>query len=67
MLDQLMTELGISNADLVSASTRQLTFKNVQKARKGKDVTLNIQTKILEAMNTLKPERLFTLEELFYS
>ena len=35
-LDELMTELGLSNADLVKASTEQLTFKMVQKARGGR-------------------------------
>ncbi len=52
-LDELMTELGLSNADLVKASTEQLTFKMVQKARKGKPLTPNVQNKILAALKVL--------------
>jgi len=54
-LDELMTELGLSNADLVKASTEQLTFKMVQKARKGKPLTPNVQNKILAALKVLLP------------
>ena len=64
-IDALMTKLNISNAELVAASTRQLTFKVVQKARKGKPLTPNLQMKVLEAMNALKPERAFSLKDLF--
>jgi len=48
-----MTELGLSNADLVKASTEQLTFKMVQKARKGKPLTPNVRNKIIAALKTL--------------
>lgn len=54
-LDELMTERGLSNADLVKASTEQLTFKMVQKARKGKPLTPNVQNKILAALKVLVP------------
>ena len=64
-IDALMTKLNISNAELVAASTRQLTFKVVQKARKGKTLTPNLQMKVLEAMNALKPDSAFSLEDLF--
>ena len=64
-IDALMIKLSISNAELVGASTRQLTFKVVQKARRGKLLTPNLQMKILEAMNALKPESAFTLKDLF--
>ena len=53
-LNDLMTERGLSNADLVKASTEQLTFKMVQKARKGKPLTPNVQKKILAALRTLQ-------------
>ena len=53
-LNDLMTERGFSNADLVKASTEQLTFKMVQKARKGKPLTPNMQKKILVALRTLQ-------------
>ena len=64
-LDSLMTRLGLTNADLVKASAEQLTFKMVQKARKGRPLTLNVQKKILAALRTLRPEDNLTLKDLF--
>ncbi len=64
-LDTLMTRLGVTSADLVKASTKQLTFKMVQKGRKGRRLTANAQSKILEAFQTLKPTETFTLKDFF--
>ena len=64
-LDTLMTGLGVKNADLVSASTEQLTHKVIQKGRRGRRLTLNAKSKILRALNTLNPEKQYTLKELF--
>ncbi|MEI6438370.1 MAG: hypothetical protein WCO69_06455 [Candidatus Omnitrophota bacterium] len=64
-LDALLTELALSNADLVGASTKQLSFKAVQKARKGRSLTPHMQKKVLEALRALKPERNFALKDLF--
>lgn len=64
-LNSLMTRLELTNADLVKASTEQLTFKMVQKARKGKPLTLNVQKKILDALRTVRPEETTTLKDLF--
>ncbi len=64
-LDTVMTKLGISNADLVNVSTEQLSFKMVNKARKGRRVTLNIQQKILRAMLQLPSAQAITLQDLF--
>ncbi len=50
-LDSILKARGLSNADLVKASTEQLTFKQVQKARTGRPVTANIQGKITRALN----------------
>ncbi|MEI8011654.1 MAG: hypothetical protein WCI27_04130 [Candidatus Omnitrophota bacterium] len=50
-LDTVLKSRGIGNQDLVRASTRQLTFKQVQKARLGRRVTPNIQGKIVDALN----------------
>jgi len=50
-LDTLLDEMGLNNHELVSFSTDQLTHKQVQKARKGRRVTVNIQRKILTALN----------------
>lgn len=54
-LDAILAELGLENHALVAASTEQLTHKQVQKARKGRYVTINIQRKILKALNAAVP------------
>lgn len=64
-LDALLTRLELSNADLVRFSTQQLTHKMVQKGRKGRRVTPNVQKKILEALRAAKPDQAFELKELF--
>lgn len=51
-----MTQQGLTNADLVKASTQQLTFKMVQKGRKGRPLTPNVQKKILNALLRAKPD-----------
>ncbi len=64
-LDALMTRLGISNADLVRASTDQLSFKVVQKGRKGRRLTSNMQEKILNAFLAVKPGLRLKRRDLF--
>ena len=64
-LDVLMTQLGLTNAQLVHASTAQLSFKMVQKARKGRRLSPNIQTKILTALLTIKPDLNLRPQDLF--
>src|SRR3989338_8101635 len=64
-LDTLMNKLGLSNADLVNASTEQLSFKMVQKGCKGRHLTPNIQEKILTALLTVKPDLKVRRRELF--
>jgi hypothetical protein len=64
-LDRIMNELGLANNDLVKASTEQLTHKMVQKGRKGKKLTPNIQSKIQRALNQVHTEKSFSLNELF--
>lgn len=64
-LEKIMTDLKLSNHDLVAASTEQLSHKVVQKGRKGRRLTLNAQHKILNALNKLKPEAKLTLQKLF--
>ncbi|MEX2580691.1 MAG: hypothetical protein WD342_16660 [Verrucomicrobiales bacterium] len=49
-LDRLLDELRLTNHALVGASSEQLTHKQVQKARKGREVTANIQRKIVAAL-----------------
>jgi hypothetical protein len=57
-LDAIMTEKGIRNHDLVAAvPPGTITHKQVQKARKGRRLTTNMQEKVLEALNAyLAPE-----------
>lgn len=64
-IDALMTRLNLSNADLVKASSQMLTFKMVQKGRKGRRLTLNIQQKILNAIRAAKPDMTFSMPDLF--
>ena len=49
-LNEVMERLGLTNADLVAASTRQLSFKMLQKGRKGRRLTAHAQKKILTAL-----------------
>lgn len=64
-LDGIMTRLGFSNSDLVKISTEQLSYKMVQKGRKGRRLTPNIQHKILNALRALEPEDNFTIKDIF--
>jgi aspartate carbamoyltransferase catalytic subunit len=50
-LDRLMVEWGFSNHDLVEASPEQLNHKQVQKARKGRQLTLHSMQKVTRALN----------------
>lgn len=56
-LDGLLESFGYANSALVEASTDQLTHKQVQKARKGRRVTSNIQKKILNALRALRKDQ----------
>ena len=64
-LDAVMVRLNLSNADLVRVSGEQLSFKMVQKGRKGKPLSLNIQNKILRALKAACPEEPVSLKDLF--
>lgn len=55
--DGILKARGLGNADLVKASTEQLTFKQVQKARTGRRVTAHIQDKIVRALNACGSDR----------
>lgn len=64
-LDDLMLRLNLSNADLVRASSDQLSFKAVVKGRKGRRLTLHTQKKILLALSAVQPDRAWSLGDLF--
>ena len=50
-LDQMMEKWGLGNHDLVEVSTEQLTHKQVQRARKGRRLTLKMMQKVTRALN----------------
>ena len=63
-LDQIMEELELKNHDLVAASTEGLTHKQVQKGRKGRRLTRNIQDKILLALSAAT-DKAYSRTDLF--
>lgn len=50
-LDTLMEKWGLTNHLLVETSTEQLNHKQVQKARKGRQLTLAMMQKVCRAFN----------------
>ena len=46
-----MTRWGLTNHDLVNASEEQLNHKQVQRARKGRQLTLHLMQKVTRALN----------------
>lgn len=50
-LDKMMDSWGLENHDLVEVSTEQLTHKQVQRARKGRRLTLKMMQKVTRAFN----------------
>lgn len=65
-LDAIMTEKEIKNHDLVAAMPPGfITHKQVQKARKGRRLTMNMQDKLVEAMNEWSKPESYTFKDLF--
>lgn len=63
-----MDEMEVGNHALVEISTEHLTHKMVQKARKGRKITRNIQNKVLNAVNAVRKGRgveLMKMTDLF--
>ncbi len=50
-LDGLMDRWKITNHELVETSAEQLNHKQVQKARKGRQLTLHLMQKLMRALN----------------
>lgn len=50
-IDSIMNAWGLDNHDLVNISTEQLTHKQVQKARAGRQLTLKMMQKVARALN----------------
>ena len=63
-LAEIMAQHELKPHDLVAASTQQLTHKMVARACKGRRLTLNVQTKVLNALNAAT-ERQYALGDLF--
>ena len=63
-LDKTMEELGLKNHDLVAASTEGLTHKQVQKGRKGRRLTRNVQDKVVVALSSIA-DKTYARTDLF--
>ncbi len=50
-VDAIMLRWGLENHDLVDVSLEQLTHKQVQKARAGRQLTLKMMQKVSRALN----------------
>lgn len=61
---RIMQERQLKPHDLVDASTEMITHKMVARACKGRRLTLNTQSKILNALNRAAGAQ-FTLGDLF--
>lgn len=61
---RLLIKHELKPADLVRNSTEQLTFKMIGKAAKGRRLTPNIQSKVLNALNKAAGEH-YQLKDLF--
>lgn len=62
-LDVLMERWKLGNHDLVDASTEQLSHKQVQKARKGRQLTLHLMQKVTRAFNVAIWNRLSKVQK----
>ncbi len=57
-IDAIMQLWGLENHDLVDVSLEQLTHKQVQKARAGRQLTLKMMQKVARALNVAIWDRL---------
>ena len=60
----ILAKYNLKPHDLVAASTQQLTHKMVSRAAKGRRLTLNVQIKILNALNAASGKN-YSLRDLF--
>ena len=61
---KIMEEHGLKPTDLVGNSTEQLSFKMVSRAAKGRRLTLNIQRKVMNALNKAAGKQ-YRIDDLF--
>lgn len=68
-LESVMQRFELTSVMLVESSTQQLSFKMVQKGRKGRRLTPNVRKKILAAVRACIPDAevgsKITLKDLF--
>ena len=65
-VDRLMEQWQLDNHDLVEISTEQLTHKQVQRARSGRQLTLKMMQKVTRALNVAVWTRLTEKEKDVY-
>ena len=63
-LDAVLIQLNLKSHDLVAASAEHLTHKEVQKGRRGRRLTANLQGKIVRALSTVARQP-FAARDLF--
>ena len=63
-LADLLTQHGLTNRDLVAASTEQITHKMVNRAARGRRLTPHVMTKICNALNRAS-EQSYLVSDLF--
>ncbi len=63
-IKKIMTEYELKPMDLVAASTEQITHKMVARACKGRRLTLNVKSKILNSLNKATGKE-YSIKELF--
>jgi hypothetical protein len=63
-IGEIMARRNLKPHDLVAASTRQLTHKMISRACKGRWLTLNTRTKVLNALNLATGQN-YSLRDLF--
>lgn len=56
-LSEIMDKMELKNPDLVRVSAQNLTCKQVNKAKRGRRVTRNIQLKVTNALNAFLDEK----------
>ncbi len=61
---KLMELNGLHPSDLVDISTEQITYKMLSRAVKGRRLTINVQSKILNAINKAQAKQ-YQLKDLF--
>lgn len=57
-LDAILQRWGLTNAQLVTTASEQLTHKQVQRARKGRQLTLRMMIKLTRILNEVISESL---------